>query len=71
MIRAKMELPAVQQRVGHSRTDILLEYDVGVLPPSGDDAAVAMSGQLAGIYAPAVMVNPVEVCGCFCSKRQL
>jgi hypothetical protein len=32
MIRAKMELPAVQQRVGHSRPTILLEYYAEVLP---------------------------------------
>jgi integrase len=61
MIRAKMELPAVQQRVGHSRPGILLEYHAEVLPPSADDAAETMSGQLAGVCAPVMMVNPVEV----------
>lgn len=61
MIRAKMELPAVQQRVGHSRPGILLEYYAEVLPPSADDAAETMSGQLAGVCAPVMMVNPVEV----------
>lgn len=44
IIRAKMKLPAVQQRVGHSRPNILLEYYAEALPPSADDAAIAMSG---------------------------
>jgi len=53
MIRAKMELPAVQQRVGHSRPTILLEYYAEVLPESANDAAMAMSGHFAGVRAPA------------------
>jgi site-specific recombinase XerC/predicted DNA-binding transcriptional regulator AlpA len=61
MIRAKMELPAVQQRIGHSRPGILLEYYAEVLPSSADDAAVAMSGTLAGVSRPGGMGNPVEV----------
>ncbi len=61
MIRSKTELPAVQQRVGHSRPGILLEHYAEVLPPSADDAAVTMSGQLAGVHAPELMANPVDV----------
>lgn len=53
MIRAKMELPAVQQRVGHSRPGILLEYYAEVLPASADDAALAMSGELSGVFSKA------------------
>jgi site-specific recombinase XerC len=53
MIRAKMELPAVQQRVGHSRPGILLEFYADVLPESADDTAMAMSSQLVGASSPA------------------
>lgn len=61
MIRAKMELPAVQQRVGHSRPGILLEYYAEVLPPSADDAAVAMSSLMGKQNAAEFAANPVEV----------
>ncbi|HTF68344.1 MAG TPA: tyrosine-type recombinase/integrase [Edaphobacter sp.] len=61
MIRAKMELPAVQQRVGHSRPTILLEYYAQVLPASADDAAVAMSGLLSNEIPAEFALNPVAV----------
>jgi site-specific recombinase XerC len=61
MIRAKMELPAVQQRVGHSRPGILLEHYAEVLPPSADDAAEAMTGFLGNQVPAEFAVNPVEV----------
>ncbi len=61
MIRAKMELPAVQQRVGHSRPGILLEYYAEVLPPSADDAAEAMTGFLGNQIPAEFAANPVEV----------
>jgi hypothetical protein len=64
MIRAKMELPAVQQRVGHSRPTILLEYYAEVLPASADDTAEAMSGLLSSGIPAEFAMNPVEVRGC-------
>ena len=60
MIRAKMELPAVQQRVGHSRPGILLEYYAEVLPASADDAALAMSGELSGVFSKAEKADRVS-----------
>jgi integrase/predicted DNA-binding transcriptional regulator AlpA len=61
MTSAKMDLSAVQQRLGHSRPNILLEYYAHVLPPSADEAAGLVSGKLGYTIPAESVVNPVAV----------
>lgn len=61
MTSAKMDLPAVQQRPGHSRPNILLEYYAHVLPPSAGEAAGLVSGKLGYTIPAEFAVNPVDV----------
>jgi len=61
MTSGKMDLSAVQQRLGHSRPNILLEYYAHVLPPSADEAAGLVSGKLGYTIPSEVVVNTVEV----------
>lgn len=61
MLRAKMDIPAIQQRVGHSRPTILLEHYADLLPPSADEAAASMTGLLSGVSGSGRMENPVDV----------
>jgi integrase len=61
MTSAKMEIGAVQQRLGHSRPNILLEYYAHVLPPAADEAAGLVSGQLGNTIPAEFAVNPVDV----------
>ena len=41
-------IKAAQQRLGHSRPDILLKFYAHVLDASADTAAESLSGQLSG-----------------------
>jgi integrase len=60
MTSAKMEIGAVQQRLGHSRPNILLEYYAHVLPRAADEAAGLVSGQLGNTIPAEFAVNPVD-----------
>lgn len=51
MVAARVPLKAAQQRLGHSRPDILLTYYAHVLDESADVAAETLSGRLSGSLA--------------------
>lgn len=61
MTSAKMDLSAVQQRLGHSRPNILLEYYAHVLPPSAEEAAGLVSGKLGYTIPAEFAVYPADV----------
>jgi integrase len=52
MVEARVPLKAAQQRLGHSRPDILLKVYAHVLDASADMAAETLSGQLGRFSAP-------------------
>jgi hypothetical protein len=53
MVEARVPLKAAQERLGHSRPDILLKFYAHVLDASADMAAETLSGQFGGeISAP-------------------
>jgi hypothetical protein len=45
MVEARVPLKAAQERLGHSRPDILLKFYAHVLDASADMAAETLSGQ--------------------------
>lgn len=51
MVEARVPLKAAQERLGHSRPDILLKYYAHVLDESADMAAATLSGQLNGSFS--------------------
>ena len=53
MVEARVPLKAAQERLGHSRPDILLKYYAHVLDASADVAAETLSGQLSGSFGAA------------------
>jgi integrase len=54
MVEARVPLKAAQERLGHSRPDILLKFYAHVLDASADMAAETLSGQFGGGFpAPA------------------
>jgi hypothetical protein len=53
MVEARVPLKAAQERLGHSRSDILLKFDAHALDGSADAAAEALSGQLSGNFSVA------------------
>ena len=52
MVEAHVPLKAAQERLGHSRPDILLKFYAHVLDASADAAAESLSGQLSGTFLP-------------------
>jgi len=48
MVEERVPIKAAQQRLGHSRPDILLKFYAHVLDASADAAAESLSGQLGG-----------------------
>jgi hypothetical protein len=48
MVEERVPIKAAQQRLGHSRPDILLNFYAHVLDASADAAAESLSGQLGG-----------------------
>ncbi|HEY1256937.1 MAG TPA: ATP-binding cassette domain-containing protein, partial [Terracidiphilus sp.] len=48
MVEERVPIKAAQQRLGHSRPDILLKFYAHVLDASADTAAESLSGQLSG-----------------------
>ena len=48
MVEARVPIKAAQERLGHSRPDILLKFYAHVLDASADAAAESLSGQLSG-----------------------
>jgi len=53
MVEARVPLKAAQERLGHSRPDILLKFYAHVLDESADAAAETLSGQLSGRFSAA------------------
>ncbi|MDQ2834258.1 MAG: site-specific integrase [Acidobacteriota bacterium] len=53
MVEAHVPLKAAQERLGHSRPDILLKFYAHVLDGSADAAAESLSGQLSGTFPAA------------------
>ncbi len=53
MVEGHVPVKAAQERLGHSRPDILLKFYAHVLDESADMAAETLSGQLSGQYAAA------------------
>jgi integrase/predicted DNA-binding transcriptional regulator AlpA len=53
MVEARVPLKAAQERLGHSRPDILLKFYAHVLDGSADAAAESLSGQLSGRFSAA------------------
>jgi integrase len=51
----------VQQRLGHSRPDIVMRHYAHVLHERADEAADMISGQLGYVIPAEFSVNPVEV----------
>lgn len=51
MVEARVPLKAAQERLGHSRPDILLKFYAHVLDQSADAAAETLSGQLSGSFS--------------------
>jgi hypothetical protein len=48
MVEERLPIKAAQQRLGHSRPDILLKLYAHLLDASADTAAESLSGQLSG-----------------------
>jgi hypothetical protein len=59
--RAKVDINAAQQRLGHSRPTTLLIHYAQVLDASADTAAGLLSGQLGYTIPAESAVNPFEV----------
>ena len=55
MVEAGVPLKAAQERMGHSRPDILLNYYAHVLDESADMAATTLSAQLSGTFIAPVL----------------
>jgi integrase len=53
MVEERVPIKAAQQRLGHSRPDILLKIYAHVLDASADAAAETLSGQLSGRFSAA------------------
>ncbi len=51
MVEARVPLKAAQERLGHSRPDILLKFYTHVLDASADVAAETLSGQLSSSFS--------------------
>jgi integrase len=61
MVEARVPLKAAQQRLGHSRPDILLKFYAHVLDASADAAAESLSGQLSGRFSVAKTALSVDL----------
>jgi hypothetical protein len=57
MVEERVPLKATQQRLGHSRPDILLRVYAHVLDASANLAAATLSGQLGGGFSALVAVH--------------
>lgn len=60
MVEARVPLKAAQQRLGHSRPDILLKVYAHVLDASADMAAATLSGQLGGVFSAPMAAHAVD-----------
>lgn len=61
MVEAHVPLKAAQERIGHSRPDILLKYYAHVLDESADMAAATLSGQLTGSFSTGKAIRPANL----------
>jgi integrase/predicted DNA-binding transcriptional regulator AlpA len=61
MIGNRVDPKVVQQRLGHSRPDIVMRHYAHVLDENADRAADMISGQLGYVIPAEFAVNPVEV----------
>jgi len=60
MVEARVPLKAAQQRLGHSRPDLLLNVYAHVLDASADLAAATLSGQLGGGFSAPVATHMAD-----------
>jgi hypothetical protein len=58
--RFRIPLKAAQERLGHSRPDILLSFYAHILDASADMAAETLSGQLAGGFSARMATHAVD-----------
>jgi integrase len=63
MLEARVPLKAAQERLGHSRPDILLKFYAHVLDASADMAAETLSGQLRGSFSAANTTQSADLSG--------
>jgi integrase len=61
MVEERVPIKAAQQRLGHSRPDILLKFYAHVLDASADTAAESLSGQLSGGFSAAPAAHRAAV----------
>jgi integrase len=61
MVEARVPLKAAQERLGHSRPDILLKFYAHVLDESADAAAETLSGQLSGKFGAAKTAQTADL----------
>ena len=61
MVEAHVPLKAAQERLGHSRPDILLKFYAHVLDASADAAAETLSGRLSGNFSAARALQTASV----------
>jgi len=61
MVEARVPLKAAQERLGHSRPDILLKFYAHVLDESADAAAETLSGQLSGRFGVAKTAQAADL----------
>jgi integrase len=61
MVEARVPLKAAQERLGHSRPDILLKFYAHVLDESADAAAETLSGQLSGRFGAAKTAQTADL----------
>ncbi len=60
MVEASVPLKAAQERLGHSRPDILLKFYAHVLDASADMAAATLSGQLGGGFSSSKVAHAAD-----------
>ena len=61
MVEERVPIKAAQERLGHSRPDILLKIYAHVLDASADAAAESLSGQLRGRFSVAKTALSVDL----------
>jgi integrase len=60
MVEARVPLKAAQERLGHSRPDILLKFYANVLDASADMAAETLTGRFRSEFSTPVMAQAAD-----------
>jgi hypothetical protein len=61
MVEERVPIKAAQERLGHSRPDILLKFYAHVLDASADASAESLSGQLSGRFSVAKTALSIDL----------